>query len=131
MEVFRVFRIEASHSLEHLPGGHPCRNVHGHSWRVEIHAAGPLDEESGWVVDFADIERAFRPLREALDHAHLNGIAGLERPTGENLARWIWRRLSPGLPLLSRVVVWETETAGCTYRGELEAGRAGASEKGR
>jgi 6-pyruvoyltetrahydropterin/6-carboxytetrahydropterin synthase len=122
MEVFRTFRIEASHSLGHLPGAHPCRVVHGHSWRIEVHAAGPVDPECGWVLDFSELEAAFRPLHAALDHAHLNGIEGLERPTSENLAQWIWRRLAPGLPQLSRVVVWETETAGCSYRGEQEAG---------
>lgn len=122
MEVFRVFKIEASHSLGHLPAGHPCRGVHGHSWRIEVHAAGPVDAESGWVVDFADLDRAFRPLQEALDHAHLNDLEGLGRPTCENLARWVWERLAPGQPRLSRIVVWETEAAGCSYRGEQGPG---------
>ncbi len=122
MEIFRRFRIEASHSLPHLPSGHPCRKVHGHSWRVEIHAIGPVDASRGWVMDFADLERAFQPLLLELDHSHLNEIKGLELPTSENMARWIWRRLKPALPLLSRVVIWETETAGCSYRGEQETG---------
>lgn len=122
MEIFRHFSIEASHCLDHLPEGHPCRRVHGHSWRVEVHAAGPVDQSHGWVMDFAEIERAFAPLQAALDHAHLNEVPGLERPTSENLARWIWRRLAPGVPLLSRVVVWETRVCGCSYRGEHEAG---------
>jgi 6-pyruvoyltetrahydropterin/6-carboxytetrahydropterin synthase len=122
MEIFRVFRIEAAHSLSHLPSGHPCRKTHGHSWRVEIYAAGPVAAGAGWVMDFADLERAFQPLLQELDHAHLNEITGLEIPTSENLARWIWRRLQPALPLLSRVVIWETETAGCSYRGEHETG---------
>lgn len=118
MEVFRIFRIEASHSLDHLPAAHPCRRVHGHSWRIEIHAAGPVEEQCGWVVDFAEIDSAFGPLQAELDHAHLNEIDGLERPTSENLARWIWRRLAPRVPRLSRIVVWETEAAGCSYRGD-------------
>lgn len=122
MEIFRVFGVEASHSLGHLPQGHPCRNVHGHSWRIEVHLDGPVDAGTGWVTDFAQIDQAFRPLLQVLDHGHLNDVAGLELPTCENLARWIWRRLAPGLPLLSRVVVRETEAAGCSYRGEEEPG---------
>ena len=122
MEVFRVFRIEASHALGHLPGGHPCRAVHGHSWRIEVRAAGPVNEEAGWVLDFARIDEACRAVLAVLDHAHLNDIAGLERPTAENLARWVWRRLAPALPQLAQVVVWETEQAGCCYRGEEPSG---------
>jgi len=122
MEIFRIFRLEASHSLPALPEGHPCRRVHGHSWRVELRVEGPVDAERGWVMDFAELERAFGPLLAALDHAHLNEIEGLGHPTSENLARWIWRGLKPALPLLSRIAVWETETAGCIYRGEQEIG---------
>lgn len=122
MEIFRCFRIEASHSLPHLPPGHPCRRIHGHSWRIEIHAAGPVDADRGWVLDFADVERAFQPLFLELDHAHLNEIDGLDLPTSENLARWIWRRLKPALPPLCRVVIWETESSGCSYRGGDAAG---------
>ena len=120
MEIFETFRLEASHSLPGMAEGHPCRRLHGHSYRVEIRLRGPLLEESGWVMDFAGIAEAFRPLRERLDHAHLNDIEGLENPTCEKMAQWIWRRLKPALPLLAAVVVHETETAGCLYRGEDE-----------
>ena len=118
MEIFRVFRIEASHSLPRLAPGHPCRKVHGHSWRVEVHAAGPVDEDRGWVMDFADLDAAFAPVLRELDHAHLNDVPGLENPTSERLAQWVWGRVRPALPALSRVVVWETEAAGCAYAGE-------------
>ena len=122
MEIFRVFRFEASHRLLQLPLRHPCGKVHGHSWRVEIHAAGPVLADRGWVLDFADLERAFQPLLLELDHTHLNDIEGLEQPTCENIAQWIWRRLKPALPALARIVIWETETAGCSHRGEPETG---------
>lgn len=69
-------------------------------------------------MDFAEITRAFQPLYDQLDHHYLNEIEDLENPTSENLARWVWRRLKPALPLLSQVVVRETCTAGCVYRGE-------------
>ena len=117
MDVFRVFQIEAAHYLPNVPEGHKCRRLHGHSFRVEVHVSGPVGEDSGWVMDFADLKRAFQPLFDRLDHRCLNDVEGLENPTSENLARWIWERLAPALPSLSRVVVQETCTAGCIYRG--------------
>ena len=117
MEIFKIFNIEAAHRLPHVPPGHKCERVHGHSFRVEIHVAGPVAEREGWVMDFADLTKAFQPLFEQLDHRYLNDIPGLENPTSEYLAQWIWARLKPGLPALSKVVVRETCTAGCEYRG--------------
>ena len=118
MEIFKTFRIEAAHRLPQVPPGHKCARVHGHSFRVEIHAAGPVTAKAGWVMDFADVAKAFQPLFDQLDHHYLNDVPGLENPTSENLAQWIWTRLKPGLPALSRIVVHETCTAGCEYRGE-------------
>jgi 6-pyruvoyltetrahydropterin/6-carboxytetrahydropterin synthase len=118
MEVFREFRFEAAHRLPNVPEGHKCARLHGHSFRVAVHVVGPLGEESGWVIDFADIKRAFAPIHEALDHRYLNDIEGLENPTSEVLACWIWDRLEPVLPGLARIVVRETCTSGCEYRGE-------------
>ncbi len=118
MEIFREFTFEAAHRLPHVPPEHKCARLHGHSFRVAVHVEGPVGEESGWVMDFADIKEAMRPLLEVLDHTYLNEIDGLSNPTSEELARWIWRRLRPSLPGLSRVVVRETCTSGCIYRGE-------------
>jgi 6-pyruvoyltetrahydropterin/6-carboxytetrahydropterin synthase len=118
VELYKLFRIEAAHHLPRVPEGHKCRRLHGHSFEIEIHIEGPVRTEEGWVQDFADISRAFTPLYEQLDHHYLNEVPGLENPTSENLARWIWQRLQPALPLLSQVIVRETCTSGCIYRGE-------------
>ena len=118
MDVFRVFQIEAAHRLPNVPADHKCARMHGHSFRIEIHIAGEVGERSGWVMDFADLKRAFQPLFDQLDHRCLNDIEGLENPTSENLARWIWQRLKPELQALRKVVVQETCTAGCIYRGD-------------
>lgn len=118
MRVVKSFRFEAAHRLPHVPEGHKCGRLHGHSFRVEIEVTGPVGDRSGWVVDFADIKSAFAPLLEQLDHFYLNEIEGLENPTSENLARWIWRHLEPTLRGLSKVVIHETCTSGCVYRGE-------------
>ena len=117
MDIFKVFTLESAHRLPHVPAGHKCARVHGHSFRVEIHVAGPLDPVLGWVMDFAELKAAFAPLYERLDHHYLNDIEGLENPTSERLAEWIWQRLAPRLPLLSRAVVHETCTSGADYRG--------------
>lgn len=118
MEIFTEFTFEAAHRLPNVPQGHKCARLHGHSFRVRVHVSGPLDPELGWVMDFADVKAAFRPLYEQLDHHYLNEVPGLENPTSEVLARWIWERLAPALPGLSRVAVRETCTSGCVYRGE-------------
>ena len=118
MDIFKTFRIEAAHRLPHLPPEHKCRRLHGHSFRIDVHVRGPVQEPQGWVQDFAEISRAFAPLYERLDHHFLNEIEGLENPTSENLARWIWARLKPPLPGLAKIVVHETCTAGCIYRGQ-------------
>ena len=118
MEIFKAFTLESAHRLPNVPADHKCARVHGHSFRVEVHVAGPVDPRLGWVMDFADLKRAFEPLFERLDHRYLNDVPGLENPTSENLARWIWRELAPALPQLARVVVHETCTSGATYTGE-------------
>lgn len=118
MELFRVFQIEAAHRLPNVPEGHKCARVHGHSFQIEVHVSGPVDERLGWVMDFADVKSAFQPLFDQLDHHYLNDVDGLDNPTSERLAQWVWQRLKPRLPLLDRVVVRETCTAGCTYRGD-------------
>jgi 6-pyruvoyltetrahydropterin/6-carboxytetrahydropterin synthase len=117
MDVFRVFQIEAAHFLPNVPEDHKCRRLHGHSFRIEVHVSGEVGQDSGWVMDFADLKRAFRPLFDQLDHRLLNDIEGLDNPTSENLARWVWDRLAPDLPGLSKVVVQETCNAGCSYGG--------------
>lgn len=118
LDIFKVFHIEAAHRLPNLPESHKCSRLHGHSFRVEIHVSGEVDAAQGWVLDFADIKSAFKPLYNQLDHHYLNEVEGLENPTSEHLARWIWQRLKPVLPLLSKVIVQETCTAGCIYTGD-------------
>ena len=120
MEIFKEFTFEAAHRLPNVPAGHKCSRLHGHSYRVELHVRGPIGERSGWIMDFADLTEAFNPLRAQLDHYYLNEVEGLENPTSENLARWIWKRLRPTLPQLHHVMVRETCTSGCIYQGEDE-----------
>lgn len=118
MFLYKEFSIEAAHRLPNVPAGHKCSRLHGHSFLVRIEVAGPVGEQSGWVIDFADIKTAFEPLYDQLDHHYLNEVEGLDNPTSENLASWIWQRLKPALPLLSAVEIKETCTSGCRYVGD-------------
>lgn len=117
MQLRRTFQFEAAHRLPRLAPDHKCARLHGHSFVVEVVVEGEVDPELGWVMDYADIKTAFEPLYRELDHHYLNEIPGLENPTSELLARWIWERLRPTLPLLTEIVVAETCTARCVYRG--------------
>jgi 6-pyruvoyltetrahydropterin/6-carboxytetrahydropterin synthase len=117
VEIYKQFTVEAAHRLPHVPPGHKCARLHGHSFGIELRVHGPLDPQLGWVMDFADIKQCFQPIYDRLDHHYLNDIEGLENPTSERLAVWIWEQLKPALPALSAVIVRETCTSGCEYRG--------------
>ena len=112
------FELESAHHLPNAPEDHKCRRVHGHNFVIEVHITGEVDPEKGWVVDYADLKEAFDLVHLQLDHRLLNDIEGLENPTSENLARWIWVRLAPKLPGLSEIVVRESRVARCSYRGD-------------
>ncbi len=119
MEIFKQFTFEAAHRLPNVGPGHKCARLHGHSFQVSVHLTGPVSVPGGWVRDFQDISGAMAPLLDVLDHHYLNDVGGLENPTSEVLARWIWDRLSAALPELSEVMVRETCNSGCIYRGEV------------
>lgn len=118
VELEKTFRFEAAHLLPNVPEYHKCRRLHGHSFRVDVIVAGEPDPARGYLVDYGEIKAACEPVRAALDHQYLNEIEGLENPTAELLAQWLWRRLSPALPLLSEIVVHETCESRCEYCGE-------------
>jgi 6-pyruvoyltetrahydropterin/6-carboxytetrahydropterin synthase len=118
VEVVKDFRFEAAHFLPNVPEGHKCRRIHGHSFRGEVAVRGPIDAKLGWVIDFADLKRAVDPIVAELDHYLLNDIAGLDNPTSELLAIWIWKRVSQHVPNLYRVTIEETCTSRCHYFGD-------------
>lgn len=117
-EIYKEFHFEAAHHLPFVPPGHKCARLHGHSFHVRLTVRGEVDPRTGWVRDFGDIKQQFAPLLDQLDHRYLNEITGLENPTSEHIARWIWDRLKTVLPDLSAVELRETCTSGCVYRGE-------------
>ena len=117
VELTRIFQFSAAHALPRTDSGHKCRETHGHNFTVEIDVRGDVDPQTGWLLDYGDLKEIVEPVIRQLDHRLLNEVPGLENPTSEMLARWIWDRLIPGLPGLSRVTVSETPWSRCSYWG--------------
>ncbi len=117
MEIYREFKFDAAHRLPNLKEGHRCGNLHGHTFAVFIHIEGEVGDNSGWVIDYGKIKSICAPVIDMLDHQYLNDIAGLENPTSENIAGWLWDKIKPSLPGLSMIEVKETASTGCRYRG--------------
>lgn len=118
VEIAKEFRFEAAHRLPHVPPQHKCYRLHGHSYRFEIRLGGTIGIESGWLRDFKDIADIVQPLLiNQLDHYYLNDVSGLENPTSENLAIWLWEKIKPQLEELIQITIYETCTSRCVYRG--------------
>lgn len=114
----KEYRFEAAHFLPRVPPGHKCARMHGHSYRVELCVTGPVNPETGWLIDFSEIDQAWQPLHDRFDHHVLNEVTGLENSTCETLAAYVWDELVGRIQGLSAVIVWETADASCTYRGQ-------------
>jgi len=113
----KSFDFEAAHDLPTFPEGHKCRRLHGHSFRFDVIVEGPVDPVKGYLIDYGDIKRVVDPIVKELDHYYLNDIKGLENPTSEVLAVWIWNRVKAALPQLAAIMVHETCSSSCEYRG--------------
>lgn len=118
MEIYKDFSFEAAHRLPNVPEGHQCARLHGHSFQLRVTVSGDPGEHSGWIMDFADLKAAVKPVLAKVDHYYLNDIPGLENPTSEVVARWLWDQIKPSLPQLSEIEIKETCTSGCRYQGE-------------
>ena len=126
MDIFRVFQVEAAHRLPNVPEGHKCARLHGHSFRIEVHVSGPVEEPDGWVMDFADLRRIFQPVYDQLDHRYLNELEPFREinPTAENIAAYMYREISARLNSdtikVNAVTLWETDRACVRYSEEAD-----------
>lgn len=117
-DVFQIknhFQIESARFLPNLSKDHPCSRLHGHSFKIILTLQGPLDPKIGWVQDYHEINTIMKPILDQLDHRVLNDVPGLENPTSEILARWLYQQALRHLPLLKTVTVMETPTTECSY----------------
>jgi len=119
VRLIKQFHFEAAHDLPTFPDGHKCRRLHGHSFRFDVIVEGEVDPAKGYLIDYGDIAKAADPLVRRLDHYYLNEVEGLANPTSENIARWIFDHIKASLPQLAAIVVYETCTSSCEYRGQL------------
>ncbi len=117
MQIFKTFTFDSAHFLPHVPEGHKCKEIHGHTYRMTVYIEGPLDPHIGWVADFADIKKAIEPIVKIVDHRLLNDLPGLENPTCENIAVWLWNRIKEKIPALVKIELHETPTSGVIYTG--------------
>jgi 6-pyruvoyltetrahydropterin/6-carboxytetrahydropterin synthase len=117
MIIYKKFVFDSAHFLPQVPEGHKCKNMHGHTYLLTVFAEGPIKQPEGWVTDFADLKAGVKAVLDKLDHHCLNDIPGLENPTSEILAVWLWSRLKPLLPELKRIELNETATSGVIYEG--------------
>lgn len=118
MQIFKQFSFDSAHFLPHVPEGHKCKEIHGHTYRLTVYVAGEPDEQLGWVMDFAVLKNVIEPLIKSIDHTLLNNIPGLENPTCERIAIWLWDNIKPQVPLLSKIELHETLTSGVVYEGK-------------
>lgn len=117
MIIFKKFTFDSAHSLPNVPDGHKCKEIHGHTYKLTVFIEGELDKELGWVMDFKDLKDVVKPVINSIDHKYLNEIPGLENPTCEIIAEWIWNKIKPGIPLLKKIQLDETPTSGAVYEG--------------
>jgi 6-pyruvoyltetrahydropterin/6-carboxytetrahydropterin synthase len=108
MRVFIEDSFDSAHWLPNVPDRHKCKRLHGHTYRIRIEIEGPVDQNSGWIIDYAEIKAFWEPLKSILDHHCLNEIAGLQNPTNENNVDWVRARI----PGISRLEIRETEHCG-------------------
>lgn len=117
MQIFKQFTFDSAHFLPNVPDGHKCKEIHGHTYRLTVFIEGPLDKDLNWVMDFSDLKRAIGPVIDSIDHKLMNNISGLENPTCEQMAIWLWNKIKPKIPLLKKIELNETPTSGVVYEG--------------
>lgn len=115
MVIFRQFTFDSAHFLPNVPTGHKCREIHGHTYRLTVFLGGKPDEKLGWIADFGEVKEYVNGVIELIDHKLLNNIHGLENPTCEMLAQWLWHNIKPLIPQLKKIELYENQTSGAIY----------------
>lgn len=118
MQIFKQFTFDSAHFLPNVPAGHKCKEIHGHTYRAVMYIEGQPDPHLGWVMDFAALKHIISPIVKQVDHKLLNDIPGLENPTCERIAIWLWEAIKPAVPQLVRIELHETPTSGAIYEGQ-------------
>ena len=119
MIVYRTFRFHAARHLPKLSDNHICKQIHGHTFNLNVHINGKVNPITGFVIDFFDIDKIVNTnILSKIDHKLLNDIPDLSNPTSENLCMWIWDILVNRIDGLSKIILSEDHGTGITYSGE-------------
>jgi len=118
MQIFKQFTFDSAHFLPYVPDGHKCKEIHGHTYYMTVYIEGNLDKKLDWIMDFTEIKGVIKPIIESIDHKLLNNLSGLENPTCEVLVMWLWNKIKPKIPLLTKIILNETPTSGTVYEGK-------------
>lgn len=118
MTVFKQFTFDSAHFLPNVDDNHKCRSVHGHTYILTIYIEREPDKNLGWVMDFAEIKSAVLPVLKIIDHKMLNDIPGLENPTCELIAKWLWEKIKSLIPSMNKIELRENPASGVIYEGE-------------
>src|SRR3569833_1847203 len=113
MIIYKQFTFDSAHFLPNVPEGRKCREMLGHTYLLILYAEGGVKQAEGWVIDFGDIKNIMRPINDILDHHLLNEIPGLENPTAELLAIWLWNKIKPRIPMLKKNRIEGDANLGC------------------
>jgi 6-pyruvoyltetrahydropterin/6-carboxytetrahydropterin synthase len=119
MIIYKKITFDSAHFLPHVPIRNKCKNVHGHTYTLTIFIEGAPPAHEGWVIDYGDLKKIITLVIDQVDHHLLNDLPGLENPTSEILAIWLWNKIRLLLPALKRIELSETATSGVIYEGEL------------
>lgn len=115
VELRQHFQIESARFLPNLPESHPCKRLHGHSFRITLRLQGSLDAKIGWLKDYHEIKKIVAPILAELDHRVLNEVPGLENPTSEKIAIYLFNKLNPLIEELVQIQISETMDTECSY----------------
>jgi len=119
MKIYRTYTLHSARFIPTLDSSHPCSKMHGHTFKIIIELNGPINNKTGFVMDFYDLDDIVQnKIIKKIDHQILNDIEGLKNPSSEHLSIWVWKNLIDSVPLLSQVIISEEHGTGVKYTGE-------------
>lgn len=119
-ELSQQFFFEAAHTLDREIDAISSKRIHGHTYHAEVSVQGPRNPHTGMVVDIALLRREIERIRSMLDHAFLDEVEGVDKPTLENLSAFIANHFANFEPPISSVRVWR-EASGDSCHLKLKA----------
>ncbi len=118
MLIFKKYYFDAAHYMAEFEENHNYRKMHGHSFEVTVKLKGDINRKNNWVMDLEELDSFVDPELSKLDHSILNEVDGLEKPTSENIAKWLWSKLIKKIPNLDSIEINRPRIGGCIFNGD-------------